>query len=104
MQENYEENCGMTYFLLFIDIAFLAWVFHQELKQALDRGKEYLNAWNLVDMGAVFFSFIVTVCILFRAENISFNTLRIVACLASFCLWVKMYDWVRIFEATTSYI
>ena len=104
MQENYHENSVLTYVLLAIDVVLLAMVAYFEYKHAVDSGIEYLNPWNIIDIGAIIFSWFVTICILVRTENPCFRTLRILACFASLMLLVKLYDWMRIFDATAFYI
>ena len=104
MQENYHENCAFTMVLLAIDVVFLMMITFFEFKHAKDSGLDYLNRWNIVDLGALILSWFVTICIIVRAENLGFSTLRILACFASLFLLVKLYDWMRIFDATGFYI
>ena len=104
MQENYDENCGITYVLLVADVCLLLMAFANEYRQAKKRDKDYLNLWNIIDLCAAAFSWTITLCILIRCEIPDFRTLRILASFASLFLFLKLYDWMRIFDPTAFYI
>ena len=104
MQENYDENCALTYFLLIPDIFLLARTTYKEYNQAVNKGEDYINIWNLIDLSSFALSWTVTLCILVRYEIPDFRVLRIMACFSSLLLLVKLYDWMRIFDVTAFYI
>ena len=69
----------------------------------------FLDYWNYIDFGAivlnVIFIFMLNVnCVLKHNDYYAKNTIRLIAALGSFILWVKLFYWMRLFKATAYFI
>ena len=60
--------------------------------------------WNLNDMIRLTLCPLIVICSIPNDPLISLETLRILAAIATFSMILKMYDWMRLFEATSFYI
>ena len=65
--------------------------------------------WNYIDFGAIVFNFIFIImlnvnCLLEHNEFFPKNTIRLIAALGGFVLWVKLFYWMRLFKATAYFI
>lgn len=69
-----------------------------------ERIKDYMNGYNLIDIIAMGLTTVFVFDTLFEIKNIDTNSLRIIAALNSFLLSIKIFDWLRLFDATAFYI
>ena len=66
--------------------------------------KYFKSFWNWVDLVALSLTLLITVLTLAELDYIKIQTLRILAALATFLLFVNIYDWLRLFEQTAFYV
>lgn len=68
--------------------------------------EHFYSLWNWVDLiGLGGNLFIIIVGVMNDGETIiSIESIRILASIVSLCIFVKLFDWLRLFEGTAFYI
>ena len=82
---------------------------YNEIKQICSSKHWYRyfsNFWNWADLTALSLTIFVFICGMIENEvsYISYETLRVLAAIACFCIVLKAFDWMRLFEGTAFYI
>ena len=92
-------------------IVLVQWVYqvYNELVQFLQKDEKiehFYSLWNWVDLvGLGGNLFIIIVGVFNDGETIiSIESIRVLASIVSLCIFVKLFDWLRLFESTAFYI
>lgn len=92
-----------------VNIGLWCFVAYNEVKQLRNSPvwyKYFASFWNWADITGCLLNIFIIVCGMIQNEEpyVSNETLRIFAAIASFCILLKAFDWMRLFEGTAFYI
>lgn len=79
----------------------------QEVKQIIEEESKwnyFTNFFNQIDLTALVLTPTIIICSMTAEPFITLNALRVMAAIDSCCMFIKMFDWLRLFEGTAFYI
>ena len=76
----------------------------RQFKGLTKKMKYISNGWNWIDFFGLSLSLIFNIHTLAEMHEIPVETLRIMAAFATCAIFIKLYDWLRLFESTAFYV
>ena len=64
---------------------------------------EYFRLGNLIDLTYIVLNFVVLILYFFDDET-SLDTLRTIAAISYCALWLRVFEWLRLFDSTAFFI
>ena len=81
------------------------WIEFQQLGELSLKGlKAYLGFWNIIDLLQLISMVWITLSNLQEGGSSHKEGQRIIAAFSIFILWLKFFDWLRMFESTAFYV
>ena len=87
-------NLGVCSYMIYIEVM-------QMKREKSDYFKQALNYFDLFQFISNIFLILVT---MFEIDYFSKSFIRMLGSLVAIVIWVKVFDWFRIFDATSFYI
>ena len=97
--------------ILAVIVLFLwAYVLRSEVRQFIKTkqreglGEYFKSIWNWFDIAGLSFTIFIWFMTLFRIDAVEIQKLRIIAALTSCFNFIKIFDWLRLFDGTAFYV
>ena len=107
MNDGWTRHRITTKVLGVISLILLVVLLYFEVKQFLKEDSKvnyFINLWNLIDIVGIVLTLTFNIDTMAELGDISVENLRIIASVASCCLFMKLYDWLRLFKDTSFYV
>lgn len=66
--------------------------------------EHFMDIVNICDMGQYLMNLVLVVVTVYKLDFIEEDTRKIMSALVGMLLWLKMFDWMRMFDTTSFYI
>ena len=76
----------------------------KQFKGLSQKWQYFTYVWNLIDFIGLFLSLVFNIHTLAEWHEIPVENLRIMAAFATCAIFIKLYDWLRLFEMTAFYV
>mmetsp|Transcript_47602 Transcript_47602/g.62926 ORF Transcript_47602/g.62926 Transcript_47602/m.62926 type:complete len:158 (+) Transcript_47602:1509-1982(+) len=103
-EEVFSVFLGLFVLVFFIYVCRSEFIQFKTSAQRKGFGEYFKNIWNWFDMVGLSMTLLILLLTLFRLQWISIVSMRIMAALASCLNFIKVFDWLRLFEKTAFYV
>ena len=87
-------NLGICGYMIYIEV----------MQMKRDRSDYFKQVWNYFDLFQFTGNIFLIVVTMFEVDFYTMDFIRALASMVSIVIWIKMFDWFRIFDTTSFYI